>query len=571
MTAWMAIVLAAGAWAGAPDTAALVQKMSLEDKVGQMTQAARDYLTPGDVTRYRLGSVLSGGGSAPANNTAEGWRSMVTGYQNEALATPQAIPMLYGVDAVHGHNNLLDAVLFPHNIGLGAAGDPDLVFRVARATTQTLLATGIPWTFAPCVAVVQDLRWGRTYEGYSRDPQLSARLAEAAVRGFQGDVLGETGVTASVKHFVGDGGTSGGQDQGNTVATAAQLEQVFLPPYAATLPLHPGTIMASFSSVNGVKMHAQRDLLTGWLKDQHGFDGFVISDWAAVKQLSGSSAQQIALAVNAGVDMVMVPDNFKDFIRDLTADVRSGAVPMSRIDDAVTRILNVKAKLGLWDRPVPQGTVDRPAQVLLAQEAVRKSLTLLKNDRRVLPLAPGTKVLLAGPKADDVGSLCGGWSLTWQGASGDITAGETVRQGLVRRFGADQVRFSPSGTPVEGFTPDVVVFVVGEQPYAEGRGDSATIQPDAQDLRRWNRWTQNPANAAVPVVTLVVSGRPLVMNDLLDRSQAVAALWLPGTEAGAVAEVLAGDFKPTGKLSQPWPREADQKTAVWPLGWGLTY
>jgi len=577
---WIAGLVLAGlvTTAGAQTTAGsdpinvaeLLKKMTLEDKVGQMTQPARDYITPGDIARYRLGSVLSGGGSVPRNNTVAGWREMVGSYQKEALATPLGIPLIYGVDAVHGHNNLKDATMFPHNIGLGAAGDPDLVYRIERATAEELKATGVPWTFAPCVAVVQDLRWGRTYEGYSKDPALSARLAAAAVRGFQGDHLGDTGVTASVKHFVGDGGTEGGRDQGDAKVTRAQLESTFLPPYVAALAWHPGTIMASFSSINGLKMHANKELLTGWLKEAQGFDGFVISDWAAVKQLPGSSAEQIATAINAGVDMVMVPDNFRDFLRDLTANVQAGQVPLSRIDDAVTRILKVKAKLGLWSHPLPEGPMNLEAHRALAREAVQKSFTLVKNDG-VLPLKKGTKVLVMGPKADDIGALCGGWTLTWQGSTGDITAGETVLGGLVRRFGADQVRFSPSGAPVEGFEPDLVVFVTGETPYAEGRGDSTSIQPEAFDWRRFNKWTQTPANARVPLVTLVVSGRPLVMNEILDRSNAVAALWLPGSQAGAVAEVLAGDVKPTAKLPHPWPAVADQSRSVWPLGYGLGY
>lgn len=548
----------------------LLSRMTLDDKVGQMTQPARDYLAPGDITKYRLGSVLSGGGSVPAQNTIEGWRTMVGGYQAEALATPLGIPLIYGIDAVHGHNNLRDATIFPHNIGLGAAGDADLVYRIGRATTEELRATGIPWTFAPCVAVVQDLRWGRTYEGFSRDPALSSRLAAAAVRGIQGETLGETGVAASVKHFVADGGTAGGIDQGDAKITPEQLESVFLPPYAATLPFHPGTIMASFSSINGLKMHANKALLTGWLKEKMGFDGFVISDWAAVKQLAGSSQEQIATAINAGVDMVMVPDNYRDFIADLKADIAAGKVPMSRIDEAVGRILSVKARLGLFDRPMPQGPMNLAAHQALAREAVQKSFTLLKNNG-VLPLKTGKKILVIGPKADDIGVLCGGWTQTWQGGVGSTTAGKTVLEGLVKRFGEANVRFSSSGNPVEGFTPDVAVLVAGELPYAEMKGDSPTLLPDALDLRRFNKWMDAPGNASVPLVTLVVSGRPLVMNPVIDRSDALAALWLPGTEAAAVAEVLAGDVKPSGKLSQPWPRNADQTQTVWPLGYGLTY
>lgn len=568
----LALIVTAGAWAApTPSASDLLKRMSLDDKIGQMTQPARDYIRSGDIAKYRFGSVLSGGGSVPSNNSVAGWRKMIEAYQAEALSTPLAIPLIYGVDAVHGHNNLRDATIFPHNIGLGAAGDADLVFRTARATAEELVATGIPWTFAPCVAVVQDIRWGRTYEGYSKDPVLSAKLAAAAVRGFQGETLGETGVAASVKHFVADGGTAGGIDQGDAKITREQLESIFLPPYEATLPFKPGTVMASFSSINGVKMHANRELLTGWLKERKGFEGFIVSDWAAVKQLQGTSAQQIATAVNAGIDMVMVPDNFKDFIRDLKAEVEAGRVPMARIDDAVTRILDVKIKLGLFGKPVPDGPMNLAAHAEVAKEAVRKSFTLLKNDGAVLPLRKGAKVLVVGAKADDVGALCGGWTLTWQGSLGAITAGETVLEGLVRVLGKENVRFSPDGEAVRGFKPDTVVFVAGEAPYAEMKGDSAKLELSFIDQRVFDRLIKDKKLSKLPLVTLVVSGRPLVMNDALERSAAVAALWLPGSEAGSVAEVLSGQAKPSGRLPQPWPRTADQSDSVWPLGYGLTY
>jgi len=567
----LALVMLVGTLgAQTPSIPDLLKKMSLEDKVGQMTQAARDYLTPGDITKYRLGSVLSGGGSVPTINSVEGWRTMVGGFQKEALATPLGIPMIYGVDAVHGHNNLRDATIFPHNIGLGASRDEDLVFRVARATTEELKATGIPWTFAPCVAVVQDLRWGRTYEGFSSDPALSSKLAVASVRGFQGETLGETGVSASVKHFVADGGTEGGVDQGDAKVTQQQLDTIFLPPYEATLPFHPGTIMASFSSINGLKMHANGALMTGWLKEQKGYDGFLISDWAAVKQLPGRSADQIATAINAGIDMVMVPDNYREFIRDLIANVKSGKVSPSRIDDAVSRILTVKAKLGLFEHPMPEGPMNQEAHAVVAKEAVQKSFTLLKN-KGILPLKKGSKILVIGPKAHDVGALCGGWTQTWQGSNGPITNGETVLAGLVRVFGEDNVEFSPDAETVNGFRPDVVVFVGGESPYAEMKGDSRTLEADDYDQWVFEQYTQEPSLSKLPLVTLVVSGRPLVINTLLNRSAAVAALWLPGSEAGSVAEVLAGSVKPTAKLPQPWPSNAEQTKPVWPLGYGLTY
>jgi beta-glucosidase len=570
-TALALIVIAGTLAAQTPSASDLLKRMSLEDKIGQMTQPARDYIRSGDIATYRFGSVLSGGGSVPANNSVAGWRKMIEGYQAEALSTPLKIPLIYGVDAVHGHNNLRDATIFPHNIGLGAAGDADLVFRVARATTEELKATGITWTFAPCVAVVQDLRWGRTYEGYSKDPVLSSKLAAAAVRGFQGETLGETGVAASVKHFVADGGTSGGIDQGDAKITREQLEAIFLPPYEATLPFQPATVMASFSSINGVKMHANRDLLTGWLKEQKSFGGFLVSDWGAVKQLAGSPAEQIATAINAGIDMVMVPDNFRDFIRDLKAEVEAGRVPMSRIDDAVTRILTVKIKIGLFENPVPQGPMNLPAHAEVAKEAVQRSFTLLKNADAVLPLKKGAKVLVVGAKADDEGALCGGWTLTWQGSLGKITAGETVLEGLVRVLGKENVRFSPDAEAVRAFKPSVVIFVAGESPYAEMKGDSTKLELNVIDRMVFERLTKDKKLSNLPLVTLVVSGRPLIMNDVLEKSAAVAALWLPGSEAGSVAEVLSGQVKPSGRLPQPWPKTADQSESVWTLGHGLSY
>ena len=558
----------------------LLSRMTLAEKVGQMTQAARDYLaSPSDIATYGLGGLLSGGGSAPHPNSPAGWRKMINEFQKEALSTRLGIPVLYGIDAVHGHNNAYGAVIYPHHIGLGAADDPELVEEIGAQTAASLKATGIPWDFSPCVAVAQDLRWGRTYESYGKNPELVAKLGRAEMLGLQGPHLGATGVMATLKHFAGDGNTQDGIDRGNDVMSWQAFQATPLVPYAKILPAGPGCVMASYSSWNGVPMHANQKLITGWLKEKEGFQGFVVSDWGAVSLLPGSITDQVASAINAGVDMVMVPDKYVDFIHAVTDDVNSGKIPLSRINDAVRRILTAKFTLGLFEHPVPDAALpdqgasqfSDKAQRALARRAAEESFTLLKNEK-VLPLKPGKNLLVIGPKADDMGDLCGGWTLTWQGLEGAPVPGSSLLDGLNQVYGADHVVYARDGdlsAVPASFHPDAVILVIGEKPYAEMKGDNPTLTMDSDDQALWERVKSNLPR--VPLITLVVSGRPLVMNTILKASQAFAELWLPGSEAGADALVLSGQIAPRGHLPQPWPLESDQKTSVFPVGYGLSY
>jgi beta-glucosidase len=558
----------------------LINRMTLAEKVGQMTQVARDYIiSPSDIATYGLGGLLSGGGSTPRPNTPAGWRKMLENYQKEALSTRLGIPLLYGIDAVHGHNNAFGAVIYPHHIGLGAADDPELVQEIGAQTAESLKATGIPWDFSPCVAVAQDLRWGRTYESYGKNPLLVARLGKAEMLGLQGPHLGSTGVLATLKHFAGDGSTQDGIDRGNDVLTWQEFQATPLVPYAKILPAGPGCVMASYSSWNGEPMHANRKLITGWLKEKEGFQGFVVSDWGAVALLPGNLETQVASAINAGVDMVMVPDKYSDFIHAVTADVNSGKIPMARINDAVRRILATKFALGLFEHPIPDSDLpdkglsqfSNKAQRDLARRAAEESFTLLKN-QGVLPLKAGKNLLVIGPKADDMGDLCGGWTLTWQGLEGAPIPGSSLLDGLNQVYGSSHVFYAREGdlsSVPSTFLPDAVILVIGEKPYAEMKGDNPTLTMDSDDQALWDRISGHLPN--VPLVTLVVSGRPLVMNNILNTSVAFAEVWLPGSEAGADARVLAGLDSPRGHLPQPWPSESDQLHSVYPVGYGLSY
>ncbi len=461
-----------------PDRVAdLLARMDLADKVGQMTQAERSVVSARDVTNLRLGSVLSGGGSTPPDNTPAGWADMVDGLQQGAAATPLGIPLLYGVDAVHGNQSLYGATIYPHDIGLGAAGDPDLVQRIARATAVEMAATGVNWTFAPCVAVVQDTRWGRSYESFGSDPALVSAMT-TAITGYQ-----EEGILATAKHYLADGGTVGGVDQGDAQISEEELRAIHLPPYAAAVERGVGSVMLSFSRWNGQKMHGNRCLITDLLKGELGFEGFVVGDWAGIDQLDGAQGftqAEVVQAINAGLDMAMVPNDPQLFIEMLTGAVEADLVPMDRIDDAVSRILTVKIQMGLFEA----GPTDRSlaAQVgsdehrALAREAVAASLVVLANDG-VLPLAADARVLVAGSNADDIGNQSGGWTLTWQGQSGDVLPGTTILEGLQEaRLG--EVTYSPDGSGAQG--NDVAIAVVGETPYAEFTGD----RPDVVLLER---------------------------------------------------------------------------------------
>lgn len=586
-----------------PDIERLMAQMTLLEKIGQMTQVEIKSLPEGAVRELGVGSVLSGGGGNPVPNTAEAWAQMVGGVQKEALESRLRIPLLYGVDAVHGHSNVSGATIFPHNIGLGATRDPDLVEQVARVTARELQATNVNWTFAPAVSVPQDIRWGRTFEGFASDPELVADLGAAFVRGLSGSGAdrSEDGrpVLSSPKHFVGDGGTSWGStpryswsqglwqselpdrwriDQGDLRANEAILRSVHLPPYKAAISAGALSIMASYSSWNGEKLHAHRYLLTDVLKGELGFEGFVVSDWLAVNQLEASFENAVCRSINAGVDMVMVPFEYERFMAAVRSGVESGTIPMSRVDDACRRILHVKAKLGLFEAPFGDAAllaeVGSDAHRAVARDAVARTQVLLKNDDHALPLTPNVaRVLVAGEAADDIGLQCGGWTIEWQGGRGPITIGTTLLEAITKAVSrGTSVIYRPGGTFGAEDTAEVGIVVVSEPPYSEGEGDRDDLSLAAEDIdlvRRFRRYCRQ-------LVLVIYSGRPLLIGDVLDLCDAVVASWLPGTEAQGIADVLFGIQPFTGRLPYQWPRTMQQVRSpngaapLFPVSFGLT-
>ncbi|MGW4299796.1 glycoside hydrolase family 3 protein [Streptomyces sp. NPDC004376] len=576
----------------------LLGRMSLAEKTGQMTQAERGAVSdPGDIASYDLGSLLSGGGSTPTPNTPAAWAKMIDGFQLRAQATRFQIPLIYGVDAVHGHNNLVGATIMPHNIGIGATRDPGLAQQTGAVTAAEVRATGIPWDFAPCLCVTRDERWGRGYESFGEDPALVESL-ETVIQGLQGradgrDLARPDKVLATAKHFVGDGGTAYGSsttgtytiDQGVTKVTRQQLEAVHLAPYQDAVDRGIGTVMPSYSSLDvigdgrgPVKMHARADMINGVLKGRMGFDGFVISDWNAIDQLPGDYAAHVRTSVNAGVDMMMVPYTYKDFTAALTAEVKAGRVTERRIDDAVSRILTQKFRLGLFEHPYANtsgaSSIGSPAHRAVARQAAAESQVLLKNSGGLLPLKKSQKVYVAGSNADDIGNQTGGWTVTWQGSSGDIVPGTTILEGM-RKAGGDVTWSQDASAPTKGY--DVGVVVVGETPYAEGVGDVGnghSLQLSAAD-----RAAVDKVCAAMKCAVLIVSGRPQLVGDQLNKIGALVASWLPGTEGDGVADVLYGKRAFTGQLPVTWPKsEAQLPINVgdasydpqYPYGWGLT-
>ncbi len=575
----------------------LLAYMTLAEKIGQMTQVENRSITPAEVTQQLIGSVLSGGGGNSEPNTPQNWATMVRGYQEAALQTRLGIPLLYGADAVHGHSNVRGAVVFPHNIGLGASGDAHLMGRIGQITATETLATGIHWVFAPVVSVPQDIRWGRTYEGFSEDTDLVTRLGVAQLEGLQNwDGVPDLGhpqtVLASVKHFVGDGGTSWASnttndwsiDQGVTEADEATLRAVHLSPYVAALEAGARNIMVSLSSWGGLRMHAHRYLLTDVLKGELGFDGFLVSDWQGVDYIHADYCTAVSTSINAGIDMVMTPYDGQRFITALTQAVEHGDVPPARIDDAVRRILTVKFELGLFERPFGEESllplIGSEAHRAVAREAVRKSLVLLKNAGGALPLVRDVPlILVAGQAADNVGLQCGGWTIAWQGGSGDITPGTTVLAGIRAAVSENTtVRYDPAGNfdSIEalgaGSVADVGIVVLSEEPYAEGEGDRADLtlaEADAALLARVRPRCRK-------LVVVLFSGRPLIVTEHLPQWDAFVAAWLPGTEGDGVAQVLFGEYSFTGKLPYTWSRTMDQiprkqgDDPLFPLGFGLS-
>lgn len=582
-----------------PQARALLATMTLEEKIGQMTQAEQNALADiRDIETYFLGSLLSGGSSDPkAGNSLQAWTEMYEGYQSHAVKTRLAIPLLFGVDAVHGHNNVLGAVVFPHNIGLGCTRNPRLVEQAAQITALEVRATGINWTFAPCVAVPRDERWGRTYEGFGESPDLAHDLGEAAVRGLQQGNLGDpTSVLACAKHFIGDGGTVLGTgrprekdkkrvlDQGDTQLSEAELRRLHLPGYVSAIRAGVGSIMPSYSSWNGLKVSASRRLLTEILKEELGFEGFLISDYRAIDQITPDYKSAIEISINAGMDMVMVPNDYVKFFTLLRELVREGKVKMSRIDDAVIRILRVKFAMGLMAKGVvlaadrklwPSFGSKEHREV--ARAGVRESVVLLKNDRKTLPLSKKIgRIHVAGRSADEIGDQCGGWTIDWQGKSGEVTTGGTTLLAAVRAAvsAGTKVTFSRGGSDAAG--ADLGLVVIAETPYAEGVGDKEDLSLAAEDVETVRRLKA----LGMPVVVVLLSGRPLIVEEILGTCDALVAAWLPGTEGQGVADVLFGDVKPKGKLSVSWPKSMAQVPINvgdanydprFPYGFGLTY
>ncbi len=589
----------------------LLDRMTLEQKVGQIIQGEIASVTPEDVKAFHLGSVLNGGGSYPGGKKDAGasdWVAAADAYYDASMDASGggiAIPVIWGTDAVHGHSNVMGATLFPHNVGLGATRNPDLVRRIAEATAREVAATGLDWTFAPTVAVTRDDRWGRAYESYSEDPALVASLAGPIVSGLQGDgasgeTFGPANVVATAKHFIGDGGTELGRDRGNVVMDEDELREVHGAGYQTALAAGAQTVMASYNSWNNQRMHGNRYLLTDVLKDRMGFDGFVIGDWNGHTLVPGCSDASCPAAINAGVDMIMVPTDWKAFYGNTLAQVRAGDIAEERLDDAVRRILRVKVRAGLFDKGRPSSRplagktewIGHPDHRALARKAVRESLVLLKNDGGILPLDPSKTILVAGDGADNIAKQSGGWTLTWQGTdteNADFPGATSIYAGIrdaVEAAGGQAI-LSPDGD-VE-MPPDAAIVVFGEEPYAEMPGDVASIdyQPgDRRDLALLKRLKAQ----GIPVVAVFLTGRPRAVNSEINAADAFVTAWLPGSEGGGVADVLLRaadgstphDF--TGKLPVSWPAQADQVPvntdgqggssggdAQFPYGFGLTY
>ena len=583
----------------------ILADMTLAEKVGQMVQAEIGQVSAAQVREYNLGSVLNGGGSWPngKNSSLADWVALADSLYDASTDISDGgvgIPVIWGTDAVHGHNNVIGATIFPHNIGLGAANNPALMRQIGEATALEVAATGIDWVFAPTLAVVRNDSWGRTYEGYSEDPEIVAAYAGEIVTGLQGDSsdrFGPAHVIATAKHFIGDGGTQNGVDQGNTVVSEAELRDIHGQGYTTALGAGAQTVMASYNSWNGSKLHGNQYLLTDVLKQQMGFDGFVIGDWNGHGQVPGCGDSECAQAIVAGVDMIMVPNAWQQFIQNTIAQVQNGAIPLSRIDDAVTRILRVKLRAGFADKVKPSARlyannsalIGAAAHRTIARQAVRESLVLLKNSDNILPLNPGSNVLVAGSGANNIGQQSGGWTVTWQGtgnSNSDFPGATSIYAGIQSAVNAagGTTSLSANGS-FTGTAPDVAIVVFGESPYAEGVGDlnSLEYQPgNKSDLAL----LQSLRDQDIPVVSIFLTGRPLWVNAELNASNAFVAAWLPGTEGAGIADVIfktsAGatnnDF--TGKLSFSWPNSSDQlvlnrnDTDYDPLfayGFGLTY
>ncbi|XP_014504381.1 uncharacterized protein LOC106764611 isoform X1 [Vigna radiata var. radiata] len=580
----------------------LLQRMTLEEKIGQMVQIERSIATPEVMKKYFIGSVLSGGGSVPKiNASAETWIEMVNGIQNGSLSTRLGIPMIYGIDAVHGHNNVYKATIFPHNVGLGVTRDPVLIKKIGDATALEVRATGIQYVFAPCIAVCRDPRWGRCYESYSEDPKIVEAMTEI-ITGLQGDisgnsrkgipyVAGKNKVAACAKHYVGDGGTSRGINENNTLINYRGLLNIHMPAYHDSIVKGVSTVMVSYSSWNGKKMHANHFLVTDYLKNKLKFRGFVISDWLGIDKITSpphsNYSYSIQAGVGAGIDMIMVPFNFTEFIDVLHYQVKNDIIPESRIDDAVERILRVKFVMGLFENPLADlslvNQLGSEEHRQLAREAVRKSLVLLKNgksaEKPLLPLPKkAANILVAGSHADNLGYQCGGWTITWQGAGGNnLTVGTTIFDAVKQTIDpATNVFYkeSPDPTFVKSNNFSYAIVIVGEPPYAETFGDSLNLtipEPGPSTITN--------VCESIQCVVVLITGRPVVIQPYLSKIDALVAAWLPGTEGQGVADLLFGDYGFTGKLARTWFKTVNQLPMnvgdknydpLFPFGFGLT-
>jgi len=578
------------------DINGLVSSMTLKEKIGQMTQVDYRYLQNiTDINKYFLGSILSGGGATPPTNQPSSWVDLYNKFQEQALNTRLKIPLIYGIDAVHGHNNVVGATIFPHNIGLGCANDEKLITEIAVATAVEIQATGLDWTFAPCLAVAQDERWGRTYESFSEDSDIVTKLGVATVVGYQrGKSLSKKSVLACAKHYVGDGNTvfgTGGNnykiDRGDVILDESELRSKYIKPFKESIKQGVGSIMISYNSWQGKKLHGHKYLINDVLKKELGFKGFVVSDWAGINEIDKDFKSSIIVSLNAGIDMVMVPgslnpddDSYDDFIRLAIEAVKEGSIPMDRIDDAVTRILKIKKKIGLFDRalkdPKNINVVGSKKHRDLARESVRKSVVLLKNENKILPInRTGKKIALVGDHADNIGYQCGGWTITWQGGSGDITPGTSILDAFKATVrDTNDISYSIDGANIPD--SDIIIAVIGEKPYSEGWGDRNSLDLSEENKKIVKRVKQKN----LPYIIILVSGRPMLIEDEIKDCDAFIAVWLPGTEGSGIADVIFGDYPPTGKLSMSWPRSMDQLpinigdkiyNPLFPFGYGLSY
>ncbi|PKG99271.1 glycoside hydrolase family 3 protein [Paraglaciecola sp. MB-3u-78] len=592
----------------------LLSIMTLEQKVGQMTQAERTTCSPEQAKQFHIGSILSSAGSCPGNNQLQDWVEMNDAYWRASTEKDDdhlGIPILYGLDAVHGNNNVKGATVFPHNIGLGAANDTQLIKKIAQVTAKEVLATGVDWTFAPNLAVARDYHWGRNYESFSEDPAKISNFATKIVQGLQG-VLSEANVMACAKHFVGDGGTHHGIDHGDTRLSFEALHSLHIQPFEAAIKAGVLSVMVSFSSVNGDKCHGHKLLLVDTLKEKMGFEGILISDMQGIDYLEDDFYLAVAQGVNAGIDMFMVPRNWPFFIEHLLSHIELGTVPISRIDDAVRRILSVKCAFGLFEKPRPTlrkwsnhpsfGS-DKHRQV--ARKAVRKSLVLLKNTNKILPLKKHTRILVAGKNAHNIGHQCGGFTITWQGVTGneEIIGATSIWQGIKQVATNTQLSVNGDGLEATSDMHDVAIVVIGEKPYAEGIGDirvddkiiteagsqingQVKILPASGHSLELNKLypedlqtIKNITDKGVPVIAILVSGRPLIIEQELATSSAFIAAWLPGSEGQGISDVLFGDYDFTGKLSFSWPQLSQPKVnkgdkdynPLFPYGFGLKH